>query len=126
MSNQLKAVPKLAISQKIEQPEQYSPDITYSFRYKAKSHRELPHVVKFSGGRLTNIHCCSSSWKTAFYAKTVDMQPSIYTTLQSGCDYFAKQTQQHVCSNTYLTECCIIAPLEQTVHYSIRRCQANR
>ena len=55
MSNELKAVPKLAISRNIEQPEQYSPDITYSFRYKAKSHRQLPHVVKFSGGRSSGM-----------------------------------------------------------------------
>ena len=55
MSNRMNAVPKLAISRKIEQPEQYSPDVTYSFRYKAKSHRELPHVVKFSGGRSSGM-----------------------------------------------------------------------
>ena len=49
------AVPKLAISTVLAQPERYDPDTRYSFRYRAKGHRELPHVVKFSGGRSSGL-----------------------------------------------------------------------
>lgn len=55
MSEQLLAVPKLAISRELEQSESYDPDIIHTFRYRAKSHSQLPHVVKFSGGRSSGL-----------------------------------------------------------------------
>ena len=51
----MQAIPKLAISGKLEQAERYDPDRTYSFRYRSKRHRRLPHVVKFSGGRSSGM-----------------------------------------------------------------------
>ena len=33
----------------------YDPDEAYEFRYRSKHHRELPHVVKFSGGRSSGM-----------------------------------------------------------------------
>ena len=35
--------------------EQYDPTKQYDFRYRAKGHRDLPHVVKFSGGRSSGM-----------------------------------------------------------------------
>lgn len=55
MSEHLLAVPRLTISRELEQPEHYDPDTVYSFRYRAKSHAQLPHVVKFSGGRSSGL-----------------------------------------------------------------------
>lgn len=55
MSEHLLAVPKLTISRELEQPEHYDPDNVYSFRYRSKSHAQLPHVVKFSGGRSSGL-----------------------------------------------------------------------
>lgn len=55
MTEPLLAVPKLAISRELEQPERYNPEAVYSFRYRAKSHCQLPHVVKFSGGRSSGL-----------------------------------------------------------------------
>ena len=51
----MQAIPRLTISKKLCQPEHYDPNVTYSFRYRAKHHRELPHVVKFSGGRSSGM-----------------------------------------------------------------------
>ena len=51
----MQAVPKLLISGEIEAPERYDPNKDYSFRYRAKRHMELPHVVKFSGGRTSGF-----------------------------------------------------------------------
>lgn len=51
----MQAVPKLSISGEIETPQYYDPDKDYSFRYRSKCHRELPHVVKFSGGRSSGL-----------------------------------------------------------------------
>ena len=51
----MQAIPKLAISGKLQQAERYDPDRTYSFRYRSKRHRRLPHVVKFSGGRSSGM-----------------------------------------------------------------------
>ena len=48
-------LPKLTISRELEQPERYTPKAVYPFRYRAKSHRQLPHVVKFSGGRSSGL-----------------------------------------------------------------------
>ena len=49
------AVPKLSISGSIRRAKRYDPDKTYLFRYRSKRHRELPHVVKFSGGRSSGM-----------------------------------------------------------------------
>lgn len=49
------AVPKLSISRDLDMPKHYEPDNVYSFRYRAKRHRDLPHVVKFSGGRSSGL-----------------------------------------------------------------------
>ena len=51
----MEAIPKLAISGKLQHAERYDPDRTYSFRYRSKRHRRLPHVVKFSGGRSSGM-----------------------------------------------------------------------
>ena len=51
----MKAIPRLTISKQLCQPELYDPNETYSFRYRAKHHVELPHVVKFSGGRSSGM-----------------------------------------------------------------------
>ena len=51
----LKAVPRLAISRNMREARPYDPDRTYSFRYRSKSHQQLPHVVKFSGGRSSGL-----------------------------------------------------------------------
>ena len=51
----MQAVPKLLISREIELPERYDPGKDYSFRYRSKRHGELPHVVKFSGGRSSGL-----------------------------------------------------------------------
>lgn len=51
----VQAVPKLSISGELEPPKRYDPEADHSFRYRAKRHRELPHVVKFSGGRSSGL-----------------------------------------------------------------------
>ena len=49
------SVPKLSISRELQEPGRYEPDWTYAFRYRARDHQELPHVVKFSGGRSSGM-----------------------------------------------------------------------
>ena len=51
----MQAIPKLAISAKTNRQKGFDPSRTYSFRYRAKRHPELPHVVKFSGGRSSGM-----------------------------------------------------------------------
>ncbi|MCY3545123.1 MAG: hypothetical protein OXH22_13960 [Chloroflexi bacterium] len=51
----MQAIPRLTISKQLCHPEHYDPNETYSFRYRAKHHTELPHVVKFSGGRSSGM-----------------------------------------------------------------------
>ena len=51
----MKAVPKLAISRELDEAEIYDPCRTYSFRYRSRIHGQLPHVVKFSGGRSSGL-----------------------------------------------------------------------
>lgn len=53
--SEMKAVPKLAISRELETTERYDPTKVHSFRYRAKRHNQLPHVVKFSGGRSSGM-----------------------------------------------------------------------
>lgn len=51
----MRAVPRLSISGKIRREKRYDPEKTYSFRYRSRRHRALPHVVKFSGGRSSGM-----------------------------------------------------------------------
>ena len=48
-------VPQLVVATRLQQPAPYDPTTSYSLRYRGKSHRELPHVVKFSGGRSSGM-----------------------------------------------------------------------
>ena len=47
----MNAIPRLRVSRQLEKADKYDPDRTYLLRYRARTHRHLPHVVKFSGGR---------------------------------------------------------------------------
>ncbi len=49
------AVPKLTIKSSPGRPKRYDASKTYSFRYQAKHHPDLPHVIKFSGGRSSGM-----------------------------------------------------------------------
>ena len=51
----MQGIPKITISRELEMVENYDPNRIHSFRYRAKLHRELPHVVKFSGGRSSGM-----------------------------------------------------------------------
>ena len=51
----MQAVPKLMISGTQRPPRRYDPAKAYTFRYGSKYHKELPHVVKFSGGRSSGM-----------------------------------------------------------------------
>lgn len=48
--------PKLVVSRRIRRmPEAHDPNREYQFRYLDSHHAELPHVVKFSGGRSSGM-----------------------------------------------------------------------
>ncbi len=49
------SIPKLSISRELQDLERYDPDWTYAFRYRSRHHQQLPHVVKFSGGRSSGM-----------------------------------------------------------------------
>ena len=49
------AIPKLVVSNRLRKIERYDPSKQYEFRYRAKGHRNLPHMVKFSGGRSSGM-----------------------------------------------------------------------
>ena len=52
----IRDVPKLTVSKGSRKPPpKHDPTKVYRFRYKAKKHRLLPHVVKFSGGRSSGM-----------------------------------------------------------------------
>ena len=51
----MQAIPSLRITRGLENAEHYDPSKIYSFRYRSKRHSELPHVVKFSGGRSSGL-----------------------------------------------------------------------
>ena len=51
----MKGIPTLSDSGTLEPNATYDPERVYTFRYRAKHHRELPHVVKFSGGRSSGM-----------------------------------------------------------------------
>ena len=54
-ASRMRAVPRITISRVPEQPNQYDPHKIHTFRYRAKRHEDLPHVVKFSGGRSSGM-----------------------------------------------------------------------
>ena len=52
----IRDVPKLVVSKRLRKaPPRHDPLKEYPFRYRAGSHRTLPHVVKFSGGRSSGM-----------------------------------------------------------------------
>ena len=51
----MQGIPRITVSKELETHEHYDPDRIHTFRYRARRHRELPHVVKFSGGRSSGI-----------------------------------------------------------------------
>ena len=52
----IRDVPRLMVSRELRKPPPtHDPTKQYPFRYRAKQHRELPHVVKFSGGRSSGL-----------------------------------------------------------------------
>ena len=52
----IRDVPKLTVSRQLRKPPpKHDPSKEYQFRYRAKKHGSLPHVVKFSGGRSSGM-----------------------------------------------------------------------
>ena len=52
----IRDVPKLTVSKRLRKPPpKHDPGKEYQFRYRAKKHSMLPHVVKFSGGRSSGM-----------------------------------------------------------------------
>ena len=51
----LRAIPKLVVAKQGRPPTRYDSSYEYSFRYRSKRHVDLPHVVKFSGGRSSGM-----------------------------------------------------------------------
>ncbi len=52
----IRDVPRLAVSKRLRiPPPNHDPSKEYRFRYHAKKHSSLPHVVKFSGGRSSGM-----------------------------------------------------------------------
>lgn len=53
--SRMKGIPTLSDLGELEQRVAYDPERDYSFSYRSRHHRELPHVVKFSGGRSSGM-----------------------------------------------------------------------
>ena len=52
----IRDVPRLTVSSRLRKsPPTHDPSKEYQFRYRAKKHRSLPHIVKFSGGRSSGM-----------------------------------------------------------------------
>ena len=52
----IRDVPRLTVSRRLRKPPpKHDPTREYQFRYRAKKHGSLPHVVKFSGGRSSGM-----------------------------------------------------------------------
>ena len=49
------AIPRLTIKTSTAPPKRYDAGQTYAFRYHARHHPDLPHVIKFSGGRSSGM-----------------------------------------------------------------------
>ena len=55
-STSINGVPQLVVARRLRRaPEAHDPQREYQFRYMDKHHSELPHVVKFSGGRSSGM-----------------------------------------------------------------------
>ena len=55
-STPISDAPKLVVSKRLRRtPEAHDPQREYQFLYLDKYHAELPHVVKFSGGRSSGM-----------------------------------------------------------------------
>ena len=55
-STPISDAPKLVVSKRVRQaPEAHDPQREYQLLYLDKHHAELPHVVKFSGGRSSGM-----------------------------------------------------------------------
>ena len=54
-SKPVRTVPKLTIANRQQSIESFDSTEHYHLRYRAKAHRDLPHVVKFSGGRTSGM-----------------------------------------------------------------------
>lgn len=51
----MRGIPKLTIAKEIEESKNFDPNKVYKFRYRRKRDKDLPHVVKFSGGRSSGM-----------------------------------------------------------------------
>ena len=51
----VKNVPKMVLASNVKVPETFDSKATYPFHYEVIGHDELPHVVKFSGGRSSGM-----------------------------------------------------------------------
>ena len=52
----IRDVPRLTVSKRLRRPPpKHDPGKEYQFRYRARKHGSLPHVVKFSGGRSSGM-----------------------------------------------------------------------
>ena len=52
----IRDVPRLTVPKRLRRPPpKHDPRKEYQFRYRAKKHSSLPHVVKFSGGRSSGM-----------------------------------------------------------------------
>ena len=52
----ISGVPKLVVSRRLrEMPPEHDPSKEYLFQYRDKHHFQLPHVIKFSGGRSSGM-----------------------------------------------------------------------
>jgi 3'-phosphoadenosine 5'-phosphosulfate sulfotransferase (PAPS reductase)/FAD synthetase len=52
---QIHSIPKLSLRSGIKPKETYDSNKVYPFQYEAKSHIDLPHIVKFSGGKTSGM-----------------------------------------------------------------------
>ena len=53
--DKVRNVPKMVIDPNIKPPASFDPSTIHSFSYEVRGHDELPHVVKFSGGRSSGM-----------------------------------------------------------------------
>ena len=54
-ARKIKGVPPLKVSPRIKPPNRFDPSKTSIFHYESKAHKQLPHVVKFSGGKTSGM-----------------------------------------------------------------------
>jgi 3'-phosphoadenosine 5'-phosphosulfate sulfotransferase (PAPS reductase)/FAD synthetase len=52
---QIHNIPKLSLKSGIKSKNTYNSNTVYPFQYEAKSHKDFPHVVKFSGGKTSGM-----------------------------------------------------------------------